>query len=128
MNTNTRQPRQPMNPVLVGDTANQAKTDASKNRKTFSILMSTGHKKEGLIRSFLVVQSISRFDRQITTIDETKWPIFHEPELQDAFKKQEEIKCIISFQSFQDGEFFAIARLYKENQVNNKKEKDKTNG
>jgi len=114
MNTNTRQP---MNPVLNGNIAEQAKTEASKNRKTFSILKATGHKKEGLIRSFLVVQSISRFDRHITTREGTQWPVFHEPELQDAFKKQEEIKCIVSFQSFADGEFFAIARLYKENQV-----------
>jgi len=108
--------------VLEGNIVFQAKEMANKNRKTFSIMKETGHKKEGLIRSFLVVQIISRFDRTITSREGTAWPIYHEPELQDAFKKQEEIKCIISFQSFQDGEFFAIARLWKE------KEKEKQNG
>lgn len=102
------------NPVMSGEVAEQAIVEARKNRKTFGISLSNAQKKPGLVKSFLAVETISRFDRKLVTRDNVEWPVYHEPELSEAFKHNETQKCIISFQAFDDGEFFCVARLYKE--------------
>lgn len=92
--------------------------------KTFNIYCSNGKIKEGLKRSFLVVQNISAQSlasgRILLESDNTIWPLYAEQQVINAFKEKETVKCIISFQTFYNGEYFAVARLYRSRQKPNK--------
>lgn len=91
--------------------------------KTFSIFLSNREKKKGLVKHWLEVKPLFLGRHNIVMPDGTRWPLYIEPATQAEINKlsyEERItakECLVSFQVFNDGEFFAVARLYKEKET-----------
>lgn len=91
------------------------------NLKTFNIFLQNGQKKPGLRRSFLRKVTIPFGVHDIVLEDGSNWLIYKEPEVREYQNTHgREAECLLSFQIFQDGEAFAIARLFKEEFVKEK--------
>jgi len=89
-------------------------------RYGFNVFNEKRERKPGLRISFLDVRVVYARDTVLTTERHgniTEWPLYKEESLQHAFRKEQAAKCIISFQMFEDGEYFAVARLFKEGKV-----------
>jgi hypothetical protein len=86
-------------------------------RISFNVYQSNGQKKAGLKRSFLVVCMVHVNDvstgRITLDTDGIVWKLHAEQAVIQAMKQSEVVKCIVSFQTFVDGDSFAIARLYR---------------
>lgn len=91
--------------------------DLVRGRYSFEVFDKAKTRKLGLKLSFLDIRVLHAADTIIITErhgQKTQWPLYKEESLQHAFRKSPMVKCIISFQMFDDGEYFAVARVYKE--------------
>jgi hypothetical protein len=89
------------------------------NNHTFSIYLANRKKKPGLVRSFLLEMEIIFGEKKILLNDGSEWPLYKEEELQQYLENNGKANALVSFQVFEDGEFFAIARLYREKKNGN---------
>lgn len=85
------------------------------DRHSFGIYLSNGQKKPGLKKSFIeVMEILVCFHKTVTLIDGSEWQLYGEPEVLDKMhEKIDFVRCIVSFQVYDDGEAFAVARLFK---------------
>ncbi len=88
---------------------------APEARHTFHITTPNRTKKQGLIKSFLSIRIIGQLERNISARDGRSFVLYKEQELKMEYGKQGimELKCVVSFQEYDDGERFAVARLWK---------------
>jgi len=79
---------------------------------TFGIYQANGHRKIGLKKAFVEILMLTGALNEIRLEDGSLWPIYYEAPInmiQDMC-----VKHIVSFQVYEDGRFFAVARLYKD--------------
>lgn len=81
-------------------------------KPTFTIYQANGKRKEGLKKAFVIVRDIKRTDETITLPDGSIWPLYIEPSELDSFVQSRLYKHIISFQVYDSGHYFAVARLH----------------
>lgn len=104
----------PITPSQTKDSARPMQEFAP-SRYSFEVFAVSGERKRGLRVSFLEVRGLHRDDIKITTERQgivTVWPVYKEPALQKHYLHETYARTIISFQMFEDGELFAIARLF----------------
>jgi hypothetical protein len=92
------------------------KCDTATNaRHTFHILRSDGMRKDGLLRSFIKEVTLCFADTELRLDDDdgTVWTLYGEQSVLDAFARCLDVKCVVSFQSYKDGERIAVARIWK---------------
>lgn len=78
---------------------------------TFGIYLSNGQRKPGLIKAFLEEVKVEWNQTEVTLADGSIWPLIRENEVSlDHFASTIPVDCICSFQVYQDGTFFAVAR------------------
>lgn len=89
-------------------------SDNIKQRNSFHVYHPNGKLKSGLGRSFLRVMSVTALQVVAAQLEqeEQSWELYIESEVVEALKIEESTKCIVSFQSYKDGQHLAIARLY----------------
>lgn len=87
---------------------------------SFGIYQANGKKKDGLKKAFVEVVEIEiPVDKAIETVtlkDKSVWPLyFDEPGINSrSFHANSKVTFICSFQVYENGDYFAVARLYKE--------------
>jgi len=92
-------------------------------RHTFNIYMENGQRKKGLRKAFVLTQSVHRYMVNILSLDGSAFKLYLEDDVRAHFEYHlsqiEELRCIISYQVYDDGECFAVARKYgaKQQQV-----------
>jgi hypothetical protein len=99
----------------------------NKHNRSFSIYLANRKRKPGLIRSFLLELEIELGESRIVLNDGSEWPLFKEEELEQKLAHDGYAQALVSFQVFADGEFFAIGRLYQEQEKQEKQEKQNDN-
>lgn len=82
------------------------------NRISFSIYQANNRKKPGLKKSFIVVRDLLPGDTQVTLEDGSIWPLYYEKNTQYNPQQNWPKKWIISFQVYEDGDYFAVARVH----------------
>lgn len=88
-------------------------TDKEAGRRyTFSIMGPSGsERKHGLVRSFIQERTIN-FAAVSVDCEGLIWELYVEPRLKQQFLGAEDVKCVVSFQAFADGERIAVARQW----------------
>lgn len=87
------------------------------NRVSFGIYKANGTKKDGLRKNFVIVDSfVPVLSHYTLESDGSVWPLYYEDRYVQAgsYHANVPIKFIISFQLYEDGEYFAVARIWKE--------------
>lgn len=90
---------------------------------TFHVFRKDGSKNPDIKLSFLEDMTISVHDipkGHITLVDGTIWELVMEAPVKEAFKKQTEVKCLISFQARVNGNY-AVCRLFDETKSKQRK-------
>jgi hypothetical protein len=85
----------------------------TKTKPTFSIYLANGHKKPGLVKSFLDTYTIAHDDLELMVDDGSIFDLYIEPVTKDFLWRNGEQLCIISFQVYENGDAIAVARLYR---------------
>lgn len=85
------------------------------NRHTFGVFLSNGQRKQGLVKSFLRVMFVHVGEPTIRLEDDTVWTLYKENDMMMLAQPTE--KAIVSFQVYDDGETFAVARRYDASKV-----------
>lgn len=86
-------------------------------RYSFEVYTEAKQRKPGLKISFLEIRVIYAGDTKLSTERAglvTIWSLYKEPLVQHVLRNQQAVKCIVSFQMFDDGEYFAVARMFRE--------------
>ncbi len=89
-------------------------------KPTFGIYQANGQKKVGLKKAFIeVIDVVLPVDKLLDTItlkDGSVWPLFFdEPGINSrSFHANSKVTFIISFQVYDAGNYFAVARLYND--------------
>lgn len=104
---------------IITDTLEHELTkDRKKDRHTFSIYVAHGVKKSGLIRSWCHEIEIELNTLVVHDNAMHLYNLYQEQEVKDHMNKWiVKVKCIVSFQVYNDGEQFAVARLWKPRKV-----------
>lgn len=79
--------------------------------KSFSIYQANGKRKEGLKKAFVMRKALFGLETQVILNDGSKWPLFFETNVNAICNITQ---YIISFQVYKNGDYFAVARLYKD--------------
>lgn len=84
--------------------------------RSFGIYQANGKRKDGLKKAFVFIDTIDlNINKYILASDGSVWPIYYDIEqLKARQASKQQFKCIISFQVYNDGDYYAIARLYKD--------------
>lgn len=78
---------------------------------TFGIYLANGQRKPGLLKAFLEEHLIDWNQSEITLSDGSVWPIIRENEVsEEHISHNFPVTCICSFQVYETGEYFAVAR------------------
>jgi len=79
-------------------------------QRSFGIYQANGKRKDGLKKAFVEVMDICTEDTKVKLKDGSIWPLYF-----DSIQGSPSIdKCIVSFQVYDDGDYYAVARLYQE--------------
>lgn len=105
----------PMNTATLLRPKQEGDSKTTRPKPTFSIFLSNKRKKPGLCKSFLEEHSLSPTQTQIVLEDGSIWPLYHEHKV--VFDNGY-YKAIVSFQCFEDGSYYAVARPLKERNTN----------
>lgn len=87
----------------------QIETSTTNNKPTFTIYQANGKRKTGLKKAFVEVIRLAYNKPTIKLADGSVWPVYYESQAPILGAKY-----IVSFQVYNDGSFFAVARLYKD--------------
>lgn len=79
---------------------------------SFNIYQANGKRKEGLKKAFVEIKELFGSEDTVKLADNSVWPIYYESPINMAFNSM--VKHIISFQVYENGDYFAVARLYKD--------------
>jgi len=79
-------------------------------KPSFGIYQANGKRKEGLKKAFVEVMELNSNDDVAILKDFSIWPLF----IEDASCGNGITKFIVSFQVYENGDYFAVARLYKD--------------
>lgn len=91
---------------------------------SFSIYLSNKQRKPGLIKAFIETHHVDVNARTIRLADDSLWPLYRDKQFVSYLLNTTEsigwLKCLVSFQCFNDGTYFAVARPYKEKEKDTK--------
>jgi len=79
--------------------------------RSFGIYQANGKRKDGLKKAFVEVMDIADTDDYVKLKDGSIWPLHYDT---DERPIHAVCKFIVSFQVYDNGEFYAVARHYKE--------------
>lgn len=102
----------------MGNMIREITAESREARHTFTIYGEDGQRKQGLRLAFVKVLDIDCCDEFVTTEAGSRFYLYMEDSLREEFKSHPIVKCIVSFQAYKDGEYFAVARLYDANKIN----------
>lgn len=83
------------------------------DRYAFEVHLNNATPKPDIKRFFLRRMSIQWDATQIVLEDGTAWELYASRGVIDALRNNEWVECMVSFQTFRNGEQIAVARLYQ---------------
>lgn len=95
----------------------------TQSRHTFHIYGEDSKIKQGLKRSFILVDIIDFAQTEYITENGNHFPLYLEFDVIDVLRTKADVKCIISFQVYEDGEAFGVVRLWVDKPETNTKRK-----